>query len=169
MSIEKQLESIINKKVGEFISNSFNDRLLNKVGKAARDQVVKRTRLGKGVKKPGGGPARKLKSLQEITVIYRGEYKENLSPLTRPRKSNLTATGQLLDSISYKIIKRGQKKSLRLYFKENRRFELDGTPAKISHKRINKQVEKNGRSFFYLAGFELKKLSSIIFDALNKR
>lgn len=169
MSIEKQIEQIITKRVNNFVEKGLDDKLLNKVGSNTVKQIVKRTRLGKGVKKPGGGAAFKLLPLRNSTIDYRDNYSVNLSQFTRPNRSNLTATGQLLDSITHKIIsKKNNLKIIQIYFKENRTFELNNNKPRISHKKINENVEKQGRPFFYLAGFELNQIKSTIINAINK-
>ena len=166
MNIRKQFDEILNKKLKETVNSKLNNKLLNKIGAEAKDQIVKRTRLGKGVKNFNGS-AFKLLPLKDSTIDQRDRYEFNLSPFTIPQRSNLTATGQLLDSIDYKIIN-DINKSITLYFKENRRKELSGSRARVKHKDLSRYVAKNGRPFFNLASFEIKKLRSIIFDAFNK-
>lgn len=166
MSIEQQFQKILTVELNKFVDKGLNDKLLKKVGNEAKNQIVKRTRLGKGVKTPGGA-AIKLLPLKDSTIDYRDNYDNNLSPYTRPPRSNLTATGQLLDSIAYRIIKKTKSKIIQLFFKENRRFELDGKPARIKHNKLSQYVQKD-RPFFYLANFELNKIKSILFNALYK-
>jgi len=66
--------------------------------------IVKRTRLGYGVDS-FLGTKKKLNALSERYVERR--RKSKLSPLTSPKKSNLTFTGQMLDSV--KILETKQK------------------------------------------------------------
>ncbi len=74
----------------------------------AADIVVKRTRLGYGVFKHLG-PKGKFMPLAPLTIKARTHKSKMgmLSGLTRPKRSNLTETGQMLDSID--AIKRGDK------------------------------------------------------------
>lgn len=76
--------------------------------KFAAEIITKRTRLGYGVFKHLG-PKGKFMALADSTVERRKEMKRMgmLSSLTRPNRSNLTATGQMLDSID--AVKRGDK------------------------------------------------------------
>ena len=167
MSIQEQIDSILSKKLKERVNRTIDDSLLNKVGLEARKQILKRTRLGKGVKYQGG-PAFKLPSLKDSTIDQRERYDFNLSPFTRPPRSNLTATGQLLDSIRHRLLRTGKNRTVELYFKENRRFELSGPPSKVKHSKLSKFVADNGRPFFNLAGFEIAKLRSILFRAFTR-
>lgn len=167
MSIEKQLNEIILKKVGEVQKKGIPDSVVRKVGDEAKQQIIKRTRLGKGVRPQGGGIF-DLAGLKDSTIDKRERYDFNLSPFTRPTRSNLTATGQLLDSITYRIFKTGQDKGIELFFKENRRKELEGGPARVRHKDLANYVERGGRPFFYLADFEIEKMKSVLFRELDK-
>jgi hypothetical protein len=82
------------------IKNTINDNLMRRLGQLAVDMVRQRTRLGYGVES-FGGPQQKLKPLAPRTVDNR--RKKQLHGDTSPRKSNLTATGELLDSIDFRI------------------------------------------------------------------
>jgi len=168
MSVEKQIQEILERRVNRFVKAGQSKELLDKVGKEAVSQVVKRTRLGQGVRPPGGGAASKLLPLKDITKKYRSRYSNNLSPFTRDSRSNLTATGQLLDSITYRILNGTKSKIIQLFFKDNRTYELNGGRARVRNDKLAGHVQKQGRSFFYLAQFEIKKIRSIIFDALDK-
>ena len=166
MSIQQQIDSILSRKLRERVDNSLDDKTLNKIGLETKRQIIKRTRLGKGVKYRGG-PTFKLADLQDSTIDTRERYESNLSPFTRPQRSNLTATGQMLDSIDYKILKSSNIKTVEIFFKDNRKFELSGSRSKIQNKDIAKIVAKNGRPFFNLSGFEIAKIRSIIFQAFE--
>jgi hypothetical protein len=74
----------------------------------AAEIIVKRTRLGYGVFKHLG-PRGKFMALADRTVEARKKMKTMgmLSSLTTPKRSNLTATGQMLDSVD--TVKRGDK------------------------------------------------------------
>jgi hypothetical protein len=73
---------------------------MKKIGLRAVEMVRLRTRLGYGVAKQGAVKER-LKSLSRPYVGQRAEFK-GLSDLTSPGKSNLTRTGQMLDSLDVK-------------------------------------------------------------------
>lgn len=164
--INEQIERIVNKRIEQTVKKTFTKPLLDKVGREAVKQIVKRTRLGKGAR-PITKKTYPLPGLADSTIDYRERYDYNLSPYTRPNRSNVTATGQLLNSIWYRTRFSSTLREVELYFKENRSRELNGGPAKIKHKKLAEYIEKNGRPFFYLADFELRKLRSIIADAFK--
>lgn len=70
--------------------------------KFAADLVVKRTRLGYGVSK-NMGAKEKLAPLSPNYVKQRKMF-SGLDASTRPKKSNLTRTGQMLASIQTKVV-----------------------------------------------------------------
>lgn len=75
------------------------------IGEFAASKIRLRTRLGFGVKKPNGSPS-PLAPLEDSTKKSR--RKKDLSGDTKPGFSNLTETGQLLDSIKVVAVKKGE-------------------------------------------------------------
>lgn len=121
-----------------------------------------RTRgAGEGVDGP-------LKGLEDSTEKYRERYKDNLHPDTSPKESNLTATGQLLDSIKGKNI--GSKVVIEPS-KGKRKGELSGGKSKLSNREVLKYVELNGRKFHELNKEEraeiIKLVEQIIRDEIS--
>lgn len=143
--VEKTLKKVLK-------SKSFYDDL----GEFVSNQIRKRTRIGKGVS-PSGNQT-KLNPLKPSTKKYREKYKKNLSENTRAGKSNLTATGQLLDSIEYKSTNAKTKIS----FADKRSKELSGAASTISNSKVAGYVQKAGRRFFGLTTGEQNELKRII-------
>lgn len=75
------------------------------IGEFAASKIRLRTRLGYGVAKPDGNNS-PLAKLKQSTVDAR--KKKNLFGDTRPGFSNLTETGQLLDSIKVVSVTKGE-------------------------------------------------------------
>ncbi len=74
---------------------------MREIGNEAADRIRKRTRLGKGVAAPGADPI-PLKPLSDSYKDARKKQRGNkgkLSSFTSAGKSNLTFTGQMLDSL----------------------------------------------------------------------
>lgn len=73
---------------------------MRKIAKDAAEEIKLRTRLGYGVTR-GGAPKQPLKPLASSTIENRKRAKiaGRLSQLTTPTRSNLTETGQMLDSL----------------------------------------------------------------------
>lgn len=73
---------------------------MKQFGEYARDRIVKRTKLGKGVSERGGD-AEQLKKLSDSYRTQRKnlQNKGKLADDTSPARSNLTRTGQMLNNI----------------------------------------------------------------------
>jgi hypothetical protein len=113
-------------------------------------QITKRTRLGKGVAQEGG-EYEPISGLEGSTIKTRKRYQKNLSEFTRPKKSNLTATGQMLEAITYRI----QQGGFLFFFKSGRRNrELSGGPGKTSNAEVARHVGER-RPFFNLSRSEM--------------
>ncbi len=96
MSGQRQFANII-KKLEKSVEQAISKAALRDVGVFARDLVVKRTRLGYGVKDNLQAKTR-LARLSPGYVKKRKMF-DSLSSNTSPTRSNLTLTGQMLDSI----------------------------------------------------------------------
>jgi hypothetical protein len=113
MSAERDIRSIIDN-ILRSLSNASNNSMLKDLAQFAIDMIIKRTRLGYGVnesrssnsKKSSGLKKVKLKTLSEKYKKFR-KGSDRLSNLTKPNKSNLTFTGQLLKSMQIIKIGRG--------------------------------------------------------------
>ena len=141
---------------------SIFDKILAKVKKVikvvnlkpiaddAADRIKKRTRLGYGVKDgERGGPRVKLKGLSNSYKKQRKKYLDINKKYTTANKSNLTKTGQLLDSLIGKV----SNKKIIIKLKENRD---DGE----KNKDIVDWQSSKGRDFFELTDKEIKGLRS---------
>jgi hypothetical protein len=101
-----QLKGIM-KRFSDGIRSAVDAYVMKKVGQFSLNLVVKRTRLGYGVDQDGGNKS-KLKFLSPRYIESRKQFKKLglLSPTTTPKKSNLTRTGQMIDSLKFRIINR---------------------------------------------------------------
>lgn len=93
----KELEAAMGELISKVTSNSF----LKEVGVMACDLIRKRTRLGFAVREQQGSKE-KLKTLTDPYVKFRKKSKPP-GP-TSPGKSNLTYTGQMLNSLEPKVV-----------------------------------------------------------------
>lgn len=105
---EKQLGNIIAKIKGT-LKEAIRRESLMPTGEFIASIIAKRTRLGYGVDRNGGQKS-PLKSLALSTIKQRTALRKSgkLSSFTRPGRSNLTATGQLLDSLKVTYLKDGE-------------------------------------------------------------
>ena len=127
----------------------------------ATRRIVTRTRLGYGV--PGPEQTRqKLSPLKESTVKAR--KKKTLSPNTSPKRSNLTDTGKMLDSITWRIIGRD---TIRIAPSGGRDDgENNADVAGYAHDGSSNRAK---RPFLFLSDAETKGLSRFIRELLVKK
>lgn len=93
-------------KITQIIKTAITKKsVLDAAGKSAVESIVKRTRLGRGVGKNLGSSS-PLPRLKESTVKTRKYLKQKgqlTGPNATPAKSGLNRTGELLNSVEYKI------------------------------------------------------------------
>jgi hypothetical protein len=111
----------------------------------------------------GDGVNGPLKSLSPSTKKYRKRYEDNLSSDTDPDRSNLTATGQLLNSIKGKNI--GSKVVIEPG-KSKRKGELSGGKSRLTNREVNKYVDENGREFLRLNKQETEEATNLAKDII---
>jgi len=150
-SVSKRLKQAIRGK------GQQQKKLLNQMGLVAIDLIVDRTRKGKGVKKTGGNRV-KLKALSKAYIKYRKTQK--LHSTTSPRKSNLTFTGQMLESV--KILKSTKDSA----------FSIGPSGRRKDGKRnadVSRWVTEKGRPFMNLGKVEIRELHRILEARLKER
>lgn len=85
----------------KLFDSMFDQKTLQEIADWIRGTIYKRTKSGKGLSKQnraiGGASNDKLKPLSDSYVQQRA--KTVLGPLASPKRSNLTFTGELLESI----------------------------------------------------------------------
>jgi hypothetical protein len=91
------IRNIINK-IKKTIGGLFGEESLSLLGQEAATIIRRRTRLGYGVRKPGGERFR-LRALSGRYVAFRSVNADKLSEFTKPGRSNLTMTGAMLDDL----------------------------------------------------------------------
>lgn len=130
------------------------------LGTFMADLIRKRTRLGYGVEVTGG-PRKPLDALNDKYKLLRAKL--DLSSETTPGRSNLTRSGQLLDSIQVTSFKEGE---VSVGPKGNR---TDGGPT---NEKLAEYVAEQGRPFNNLSGPEIKQVqqeaAKVVRDILEK-
>lgn len=134
------------KAIANSITEPKNSRQLAELGQIAVDLIVKRTRLGYGVAK-NGGKRFKLAALSDAYVKQR--KKDRLSKFARPKKSNLTKTGQMLESVKVLKVSRGV---ITVGPQGVRRDGISNDDLAIWN------AKRKGRSFIYLSDNEFNQL-----------
>jgi hypothetical protein len=167
--LDKQIKELVDK-VTKALEKAVNSKsLYTSIGRDVSAQIKKRTRIGFGVKEN----ASKQYNLKEAGrskkyTKIREKFKKNLSKDTTPKKQNLTATGQLLDSIT-SIPSAG---SVKITLKSDRGNGLDGKPSKTNNFKIASGQKEKGREFLNLSSAEKneikRKLERIIQDTIKR-
>ena len=151
-----ELESYLKKKIKDITDKEF----LEFVAQEARDIIYKRTKSGKGLSatKTFGTSLTPLKKLNSEYIVIRGQ--KILGPFGTAKKSNLTLSGELLESMVYKIT--GNSVTLSIDTKTH-----EGT--NITTRELAEYVSKQGRPFFGLAVTEEKILNAFIQRLIRAR
>jgi hypothetical protein len=152
---------------------------MKKLGEQAAGMVKLRTRLGSGVAKDGGDK-QKLAKLADSTkavragkiaffrqggktIPYVPENPPKLHEHTSPGKSNLTRTGQLLDSVKVTSFGYGEV----TVGPEGPRNDPD-SKRKLTNQQVAKYVTDGGRPFNHLSKVEVKRLSDSVKKQLRE-
>ena len=126
------------------LNKAFDNQYLNRIGAQIVNQIQVRTRSGFGVARNGARQNR-LRGLSPRYIEARREARKSgvLSNITTPARSNLTYTGNMIESIYYQL------RRSRLVFGFN-------NPEAI---RVAEEVQSRGRPFFNLSSTEINKLT----------
>lgn len=162
----KNLDAIVermSKQIRDVVDRSY----LETLARRARDIIYRRVKSGYGVNKEGGTEER-LKPLSPSYIAqrrgdiafftdaqgrvrtYRPKKKPQLGVFGTPKKSNLTFSGETLESIVFKFSRYG----VTLYF-PNRKHKLN---KRVTIREIARYVQENGRPFFYFSASERRIL-----------
>lgn len=139
--------------VGSLMEEILSPESMKKYGEMAAEMIRLRTRLGSGVEREGA-EKQKLKPLADSTKKQRQSKKKSgkLSSLTTPNRSNLTDTGQMLDSIRTLSTSRGKAKVGPVGNRSDGKL----------NERISEWVSEAGRPFNSLTKVEQKRLLDAI-------
>lgn len=143
---DKQIQELM-KKLEKARDGMLKD--IKSIGDFAANLIKKRTRLGYSVPSHGGSKS-KLKPLSPKYIKQRG--RENLSPMTTKNRSNLTRTGEMLDSI---ISKKTSENTIEIGF---------------SNEDSENKAEWNAkdRPFNFLSSAEQKQIKQELGNILQK-
>jgi len=126
----KRITEDINGKITAAQKFGTRAPFLNKQARILAEQIVRRTRLGKGVN--DAGKQTRLAPLKDSTKKQRRRYQRNLTSKTTPGRSNISATGQLLDSVRG----RASGAELIVFALNNRTRSLSGGRSSARHSDI---------------------------------
>ncbi len=133
------------KDLGKILRSALTSkRLLEAVGKSATRSIKKRTRVGKGVKENLDGP-HKLPQLKSKTVSVRKSLKRSgrlSGKAASPTKSNVTRSGDMVDSIEFAVGKSKIEIKLGSSEQETKAERLLDINSDYQFMRISKQEFK---------------------------
>jgi len=158
------------RKIDRIEKGLFNKRVSTRMAKLARSIVYKRTKAGKGV---SGNSNPRLKKLSDSYKLQRsGKIKfrtingrvvafpgqddrpRTIGKFFKPAKSNLTYTGQMLESM---IIKAGRFTfGVNIPNTKRQRQKGQGNQKQLTNADVAGYVEANGREFFALSKGEVR-------------
>lgn len=151
--LDQQIKEITEKIKKELEKTVKSKAFYDEIGEGVANQIRKRTRLGYGVN--ASGAQVKLEPTAPATQKAKQQKKKEgkLSNQTTPKRSNLTDTGQLLDSIHHK----STNDKTTIQFKNARKN------SEIGNKRLAEIVQFiGGRIFFELTNPEKNNLKRVI-------
>jgi hypothetical protein len=142
------------KKIDDLLRNALDKGTFNEIGKKTADNIKTRTKLGKGLEDNN----KNTKSLKPLSEGYKKKRKGlkkqgKLAVDTTPAKSNLTQTGDMLNSIKYEA----SNNEVRIY--------IEGSS---NNKKATDQ-EQQGRKFMRLSKAEIKDVVDIIEKELERQ
>lgn len=157
MGVKEDMDSF-QSKVSKALEDLVSPQNLKPIANDLAEIIRRRTRLGSGVDSSGGKKS-PLKALKQSTVDSRKSKQTRglLSDKTSPRKSNLTDTAQLLDSLQAKVV----SKQIEISPVGNRK---DGN---LSNAQVGAYVESAGRKFLNLGLEDIKQLTAVMQDSFN--
>ena len=154
-------------KIQKLLSKNLEIAMSKNTMEGIADIVVNniRTRalIGKGVK---GDKQYTFDRLSDKYIDQRKRYNYNLSPETSAtqKKSNATATGQMLNSISKQV----SAGFFRIFFKGNRGKELDGKRRGLSNEYVADKFQEK-RPFFNVTKADINEIKRYVRSLILKK
>jgi len=149
VAVKRDLKKVQNRLFAA-IKRALNRKELTEIGRMAINMISARTRRGFGVAQ-AGSKSRPLKKLSAGYIAYRKKSSKLNTALTSPGKSNLTFTGQLLDSL---IVREVDVEKQKVFVNANNRKRKGGK----TNAEVAEFVSQQGREFLNLSRSEIVKI-----------
>lgn len=155
-----QLNQVLDN-INSIIEEVVDTKQMNALGEYAIQLIAKRTRLGYGVNS-AGEKRQRLPALKPITVAIRTAAKKQgrLDERTSPKKSNLTFTGQLIDSLGIAVSAPGQ------IIIQPQGYRSDDGEIK-ANLQLARVLAKRGFRFLNISDAEFRQLGNFLRDGLT--
>jgi len=151
--------TVIKKIRDKILKKTFTRSNLEKIAESIKDDIKKRTRLGYGVEN-NGDRKKKLAPLAESTKKSKRRRKGQLSNQTTPSRSNLTDTGEMLDSLDSSAKVRSTSAELIIGFKTPEAEDK----AEFAHDGSSNRPK---RKFMNLSNRELQRVDQAVEDLID--
>jgi len=161
-TIDEQVKEVLKGKLEKAISTQISLEYTN----VLKERIKKRTRLGIGVD-PKTGNSERLKPIQDRYKKVR-KKSPRLSSQTTASRSNLTATGQMINSLTSVKIKLQDGIKFVFTVGDKRGIGLDGKPSKIGNKKLVDYQEKQGRKWLGFTKPQINQISREIRQIIIK-
>lgn len=160
INLKRQLDAKVNRKVGKAIKKLSSSKELGKLADQAIKQIQIRTGRGYGVGRKEGAEG-KFRELAPSTI---GSRKRKGNKRTR---SNLTDTGEMINSIKYRIVSGIIELFLSGTRNDGRKVELTNDELADIHQTQGAGKTKVKRPFFHISAKDLRKLRFTIRQRLK--
>jgi len=163
LKVEKQMMRFT-KLLRKVVDDTASKEVMEAVGNQAVEIIKRQARLGNDYKTGG-----KFKNLSDSYISKRNKYKSELDPRTRPKRSNVTATGQLIESLKLSDIR---ARSVEVEASGNRKGGSPFDSGKKTNAEVAYWVEYHGRHFLGLNDKTREQLTRFykrIVDAVVRR
>lgn len=151
----------------KFLNNTIQDKqVLNELGQVAADSIRNRTRAGMEEYKQK--PLSKTTQERREALIPKNSFDDKI---VKPKRSNLSLSGQLLESISFRI---NNAQALVTLFLYKPRLPYNGTKKSAlkndkDNVQIKNDLESKGRKFFFISEKLNAQLENRITQALRRK
>ena len=157
MTPEEKIRQIKNKYSGKL--RIIQQKVAVQLAQSLVDYIKLRTR------EQGEGTDGPLASLSGKYIEQRRKKSDRLHPDTDPDKSNLTATGQMLDALRGRA--GGGKVTIDIK-PTTRRKELSGKKSGLNNNQVRQYVENAGREFLKLSPQEKQEVIDLATQLINE-
>ena len=157
MTPDEKIRQIKNKYSGKL--KIIQQKVALKLAKDLVEYIKLRTR------EEGDGTSGKLNPLSKKYIEQRAKKSNRLHPDTTPSKSNLTATGQMLDALRGRAA--GGKVTIDIK-PTTRRKELNGKRSGLNNNQVRQYVEDAGREFLKLSPEEKQEVIDLATQLINE-
>ena len=163
-AIKKQIAKVLGEKLDKAFTKIFDQAYSEKL----KGRITKRTQLGIGLDRPKSDKGIRLPPLSSSYKSQRKKKDFKLSSTTTASKSNLTATGQLLKSLSLVKLKVSTGIKWVIVVGDRRGRDARGKPSKIGNKQLVKYLEDQGRIFLGFSRAQINEVQRELKEGLKK-